>query len=69
MKGPRARITMIVLVLFAAYSAFVVIVALAAGKGHGSVFWTSIAVIILLAAGALWLAHRIYRRRGARAGP
>jgi hypothetical protein len=56
---------MIALILFAAYSVFVIVLAIA-GKGHGSVFWVSIGVIIVLAVGALWLARWIYRRRDAR---
>jgi membrane protein implicated in regulation of membrane protease activity len=63
MKGARLRVSIVALILFAAYSVFVVVVALSAGKGHGVVFWTSIAVIILLAAAAVWLARRMYRRR------
>jgi hypothetical protein len=55
---------MIALILFAGYSVFVVVFAIA-GKGHGSVFWVSIGVIIVLAVGALWLARWIYRRRDA----
>ena len=51
------------LLAFAAYSAFVVIVAVSSGKGHGSVFWTSIALIIVLSAGALWGARRLFLRR------
>jgi hypothetical protein len=56
---------MIVLILFAAYSVFVIVVAVA-GKGHGTVFWVSIGVIVVLAVGALWLARWIYRRHDAR---
>jgi membrane protein implicated in regulation of membrane protease activity len=59
----RALVSIIALILFAAYSMVVVVVALSAGKGHGPVFWVSIVVIILLAAAALWLSRRIYRRR------
>jgi membrane protein implicated in regulation of membrane protease activity len=61
----RATTSMIVLILFAAYSVFVIVVAIA-GKGHGTVFWVSIGVIVVLAVGALWLARCIYRRRDAR---
>jgi len=39
------------------------VVAVSSGKGHGSVFWVSIGVIVLLAVGAVWLSRRIYRRR------
>jgi cellulose synthase/poly-beta-1,6-N-acetylglucosamine synthase-like glycosyltransferase len=58
----RKRTSIIALMLFAAYSLFVVVVAIA-GSGHGSAFWVSIGVILLLAAGAVWLARWIYRRR------
>jgi hypothetical protein len=56
-------VTIIALILFAAYSVFVVVVAVSAGKGHGAVFWASIGIIVVLAALALWLSHRVYRRR------
>jgi membrane protein implicated in regulation of membrane protease activity len=52
---------MIVLILFAAYAVFVVVVAIV-GSGHGSGFWASLGLIVVLAAAALWLARRIYRR-------
>jgi hypothetical protein len=56
---------MIVLVLFAGYAVFVLVVALSSGKGHGAGFWVSIGVIVVLAAAALWLARWFYRRRRA----
>ncbi len=62
MRHNRAKVSIIVLLLFAAYSLFVAVVAVAAGKGHGSVFWTSIGAILVLAAGALWFSRRLYRR-------
>jgi hypothetical protein len=63
MKASRWRVSMIALILFAAYSVFVVVVSIAAWEGRGVVFWTSIAIIILLAGAALWLSRWIYRRR------
>ena len=63
MRKASARTSIIALILFTAYSVFVVVVAVSSGKGHGSVFWVSIGVIILLAVAALWLSRRIYRRR------
>ncbi len=63
MRKASARTSVIALILFAGYSVFVVVVAVASGKGHGSVFWASIGVIVLLAVGAVWLSRRIYRRR------
>ena len=63
MRNPRAKTSIVALILFAAYSVFVVVEALSSGKGHGSVFWVSIGVIILLAVAALWLSRRIHRRR------
>jgi membrane protein implicated in regulation of membrane protease activity len=63
--GRRARVSIIALIAFAVYSLFVVGVAIA-GHGHGSTFWVSIVVIILLAVAAVWLARWIYRRRDAR---
>jgi len=62
-RNPRAKTSIVALILFAVYSVFVVVEALSSGKGHGSVFWVSIGVIILLAVAALWLSRRIYRRR------
>ena len=52
----------LLLVAVAGYSVFVVVVAIF-GTGHGSVFWTSIGVILFIAVAALWLAARIYRSR------
>jgi hypothetical protein len=62
MKRNRAKVSIIAMTLFALYCVVIVVAAVAAGKGHGSVFWTSIGIILVLAAGTLWLAHRMYRR-------
>jgi membrane protein implicated in regulation of membrane protease activity len=62
MKRNRAKVSMIALILFAAYCVFIAVAAVAAGKGHGSVFWFSIGMILVLAAAALWLSRRMYRR-------
>jgi hypothetical protein len=61
----RTRNSILVLVLFAAYSVFVIVLAIA-GKGHGSGFWAEIGVIVLLAVGALLLSRWLYRRNRAR---
>jgi FtsH-binding integral membrane protein len=58
----RAGITRVALLAFAGYGLFLVIVAIA-GEGHGSVFWTSINVIVVLAATALWVARRLSKAR------
>ena len=62
MKRNRAKVSIVALTLFAVYCVFIVIAAVAAGKGHGSVFWFSIGLILVLVAATLWLAHRMYRR-------
>jgi len=62
-RGVRGRISIIVLILFAAYSVYIVVLAVSSGKGHGAFFWASIGVIIVLAIAALWLSRWIYRRR------
>jgi hypothetical protein len=62
-KGARGRISIIALILFAAYSLYVVAVAISEGNGKGPVFWASIGAILLLAALALWVSRRIYRWR------
>jgi hypothetical protein len=64
-RGRRAWISIVALILFTGYAVFVLVVALASGEGQGPVFWTSIGAIVALAAGALWLARWIYRRRQA----
>jgi hypothetical protein len=58
----RAKVSIVALTLFAVYCVGIAVAAVAAGKGHGSVFWFSIGLILVLAAGTLWLAHRMYRR-------
>lgn len=63
MRNARTRTSIIALLLFAAYSVFVLVVAVSSGKGHGSVFWVSIGVIVVLGVAAIWLSRRIYRRR------
>jgi len=60
-KRGSARISIVALILFAVYSLVVVVLALSSGKGHGAGFWASIGVILLLAAGALWLSRRMFR--------
>ena len=58
----RALVSIVALTLFAVYSLVIVVFSLSAGRGHGLVFWSSIIVIIVLAAGALWLSRRMYRK-------
>jgi succinate-acetate transporter protein len=58
----RKLISIVALILFAVYALVIVIISLSAGKGHGAVFWSSIVAIVLLAAGALWLSRRMYRK-------
>ena len=62
MRRTRARVSMVTLVLFAAYSVYVVVASISSGKGAGPVFWASIGVIIVLAVGALWLSRWLHRR-------
>jgi hypothetical protein len=62
MNRARARVSIVALILFAAYSVFVVVVSISAGDGAGLVFWASIGVIIVLAVAALWLSRWIHRR-------
>jgi Kef-type K+ transport system membrane component KefB len=50
------------LVGFAAYAIYVVVISIA-GEGHGSFFWASIVLIVLLAAAALWGAKLLFSRR------
>jgi hypothetical protein len=56
-------VTIVALLAFAAYSVFVLVVAISAGEGHGLVFWTSIVLIALLAAAAVWGAKRLFSGR------
>ena len=58
----RGRLSIVALILFAGYALFVVIAGIA-GSGDGTAFWVQIVVTLVLAAGALWLARWIYRRR------
>lgn len=58
----RKLVSIVALILFAVYALVIVGISLSAGKGHGAVFWSSIVVIILLAAGSLWLSRRMYRK-------
>jgi len=63
----RKLVSIVALLLFAVYALVIVGISLSAGKGHGPVFWSSIVAIVLLAAGALWLSRRMYRKgRGPR---
>jgi membrane associated rhomboid family serine protease len=61
----RTRNTVVVLILFAAYSVFVVVRAIVA-RGHGTSFWAQIGGIVVLAVGALLLSGWLYRRNRAR---
>ena len=58
----RKLVSIVALLLFAVYALVIVGISLTAGKGHGPVFWSSIVAIVLLAAGALWLSRRMYRK-------
>jgi len=58
----RARVSIAALLLFVAYAVYVLVASLSAGKGSGPVYWASIALIIVLAIGALWLSRWFYRR-------
>ncbi len=62
MRRTRARVSIAALILFVGYSIYVVVASVSAGKGHGPVYWASIAVIVVLALGALWLSRRLHRR-------
>jgi hypothetical protein len=62
MRQASAGVSIAALVAFAAYSIFVVVVAVS-GEGHGPVFWASIVVIVLMAGAALWGARWFFRRR------
>ena len=63
----RKLVSIVALLLFAVYALVIVGISLSAGKGNGPVFWSSIVAIVLLAAGALWLSRRMYRKgRGPR---
>ena len=62
MSRLRTRVSIAALLLFVAYSVYVVVASVSAGKGSGPVFWVSIGVIVLLAVGALWLSRWFHRR-------
>lgn len=51
------------MVAIAGYSVYVITVAVSGGKGHGSVFWTAIGMLALIAVGALGLTYRNYGSR------
>jgi hypothetical protein len=57
------RAAIVGLLAIAAYLIYAVVFAIASGEGHGSVFWTSIGVLVALALAATWFAGRLYRRR------
>ena len=61
----RTRNSIVVLILFALYSVFVIVRAIVA-RGHGSGFWAQIGVIVALAVAALVLSRWLYRRNRAR---
>lgn len=65
MRTTSRRIAVAALLAFAAYSVFVLVLALRDREGHGAGFWASIAAIVLLAAGAVWAARWVSRRRPA----
>jgi hypothetical protein len=56
------RVSVLVLLLIAAYSIFVAVRASFFTTGHhGSVFWTAIGMLVVVAAAALWGAGRLRR--------
>jgi heme/copper-type cytochrome/quinol oxidase subunit 2 len=63
MKRAVAGGAIIVLLATSAWSVLTVVTAISEGKGDGPVFWTSIAIIGLVAVVAIWLAVRVYRVR------
>jgi hypothetical protein len=50
-----------------AYLAYVVVVAVTVGGGHGAVFWSAIALLLGLAIASFWLAKRLYASHFAKA--
>jgi len=57
----------VLLVAVAAYSLFVAIRASVTAEGYDPyLFWTAIVIFFVVAAAALWLAARIYRRHFSR---
>ena len=53
----------IALLAFAGYTIFVLVVSISSGDGHGSGYWASIALIVLLVVASLWGASYLFRRR------
>ncbi len=63
MRRGNSGLAIVALLAFAGYTTFVLWVSLSAGKGHGSGYWASIALIVLLVAASLWGASYLFRRR------
>jgi hypothetical protein len=61
-RQASAGLSIAALIAFAIYSVIIVIIAIS-GEGGGLVFWASIALILLLAAAALWGAKVLFGRR------
>jgi hypothetical protein len=48
---------------FAAWCVVVLVISISSGDGHGSVYWTTIALIALMAVAAVVFGVRLYRSR------
>ncbi len=66
MRRGNIGLAIVALLAFAGYAMFVLGVSISSGDGHGSGYWASIAVIVLLIAVALWIAVYLFRGRFSR---
>ena len=63
MRRANVGVAIAALVVFAGYVAFVLVLSISSGEGHGSGYWASIAVLVLLVLASLWGARYLFRRR------
>jgi hypothetical protein len=60
MKRVAIGLAIFGLVAIAAYLVFVVVEAVSEGEQYGSVFWSAVVLLLVIAVGALWIAKRLY---------
>ena len=63
MRRGNVGVAIVALLAFAGYTIFVLVVSISSGEGHGSGYWASIALIVLLIVASLWGASHLFRGR------
>ena len=69
MRRANIGVAIAALVIFAGYVIFVLALSISSGDGHGSGYWASIVLLVLLVFASFWAANYLFRHRFSKRGP